>query len=116
MSICMRGKDSLPDGQGSVASVSGDSALLEDVLFRLTAKRGGFDLLPEFGSRMYLLCRERPSSRSAMARQYAMEALADLRDVEVIGATVTQQGERLQVQVELARKGEALTAELEVSA
>lgn len=116
MSICMRDRDYLPDGRGGVVSASGGGALLEDVLFRLTAKRGGFDLLPEFGSRMYLLGRERPSAQPAVARQYAAEALADLNDVEVTGAAVTRQDGRLRVQVELERQGEALTAELEVSA
>jgi phage gp46-like protein len=116
MSIHMTDRDYLSDGLGSVASVSGGSALLEDILFRLTARRGGFALLPEFGSRMYLLSREKPSARNAVARQYAAEALADLGDVEVTGAWVKQLEGRLQVQVELNRQGETLAAELEVSA
>ena len=76
MSIQMDRKDYVAEG-GSVASVSGGSALLSDILFRLSARRGGFVLLPEFGSRMHLLRHEKPSARAALARQYAVEALAE---------------------------------------
>ena len=113
MSIQMDQKDYVADG-GTVASASGGSALLSDVLFRLSARRGGFVLLPEFGSRMYLLRREKPSARAALARQYAAEALADLTDVEVTDAAVSAEGEVLRVQVKLTRQGEPLAVELEV--
>ena len=88
--------------------------MLGDVLFRLSARRGTFVLLPEFGSRMHLLCREKPSARAALARRYAVEALEDLTDVEVTDAVVSQVGEALRVQVELTRQGEPLAVELEV--
>lgn len=113
MSIQMDQKDYVADG-GTVASVSGGSALLSDVLFRLSARRGGFVLMPEFGSRMHLLRREKPSARAALARQYAVEALAALTDVEVTDAAVSAEGEVLRVQVELTRQGEPLAVELEV--
>jgi phage gp46-like protein len=113
MSIQMDRKDYVAEG-GSVASVSGGSALLSDILFRLSARRGGFVLLPEFGSRMHLLRHEKPSARAALARQYAVEALAELTDVEVTDAAVTAVGEGLLVQVELCWQGEPLAVELEV--
>lgn len=113
MSIQMDRKDYVAEG-GSVASVSGGNALLSDVLFRLSARRGGFVLLPEFGSRMNLLRHEKPSARAALARQYAVEALEELTDVEVTDASVTAVGEGLLVQVELSWHGEPLAVELEV--
>lgn len=113
MSILLEHRDYAPDGAGSVASVSGGSALLSDVLFRLTARRGGFALLPEFGSRMHTLRNEKPSERPALARQYAAEALADMEDVTVTDASVTDSGERLTIRVELAWQGEPLAVELE---
>ena len=44
---------------------------------KLAARRGGFALLPEFGSRLYLLGTVRASERETAARQYVAEALAD---------------------------------------
>lgn len=114
MSILMDQRDYVADGAGSVASVSGGNAVLSDILFRLSARRGGFVLMPEFGSRMHLLGKEKPSARAVLAQQYAAEALADLDDVTVTGAAVTTGGDRLKVKVELAWQGETLTAELEV--
>lgn len=113
MSIRMEQRDYVTE-DGSVASVRGGSALLSDVLFRLSARRGGFVLMPEFGSRMYLLRREKPSLRSALALQYAAEALEELSELEVTGAEVSEVDERLRVQVELTWQGEPLTVEWEV--
>lgn len=113
MSIQMDRKDYVAEG-GSVASASGGSALLSDILFRLSARRGGFVLLPEFGSRMHLLRHEKPSAWATLARQYAVEALEELTDVEVSDANVTAVGEGLLVQVELSWRGEPLAVELEV--
>ena len=50
--------DYIPDGLGGVVRCEGADALLERVLFRLTARRGQFPLLPRLGSRLYLLGRE----------------------------------------------------------
>lgn len=94
--------------------MSGGNALISDVLFRLTARRGGFVLLPGFGSRMYLLRGEKPSRWTALARQYAAEALEDLGDVTVTDAAVTADGDDLTIRVELEWQGQTLTLELEV--
>ena len=44
--------DYVPDGLGGVARCKGTEALLERVLFRLTARRGQFPPLPNLGSRL----------------------------------------------------------------
>lgn len=111
----MNHKDYAPDGAGSVASAEGGNHILNDILFRLTARRGGFTLLPELGSRMYLLPSAKPSQRAALARQYAAEALADLPDVTVNDAAVTLSEQGLLIRVELIRQGRALSVELEES-
>ena len=54
--------DYVSDGLGGVERCKGTDALLERVLFRLTARRGQFPPLPELGSRLYLLSREPPPS------------------------------------------------------
>lgn len=99
---------------GTVASVTGGEALVNEVLFRLTARRGSFPLLPEMGSRMYLLLREKPSQWQSLARQYAAEALAELSGLTVADAAVSQTGDSLWVTVELEWQGDLLTAECEV--
>ena len=115
MSILMEHKDYMPDGAGSIASAEGGNDILNDILFRLTARRGGFALLPELGSRMYLLPSAKPSQRAALARQYAAEALADLTGVTVENARVTPTETGLNIRVDLIRQGEALSVELEES-
>ena len=79
--------DYIPDGLGGVVRCEGAEALLERVLFRLTARRGGLPFLPRLGSRLYLLSREPAAQRLSAARQYVTEALADepvsVTDVEL---------------------------------
>ena len=106
--------DYIPDGLGGVVRCAGADALLERVLFRLTARRGQFPLLPDLGSRLYLLAREPASQRLSAARQYAAEALegeaVSLSDVELAPA-----GEgRIQITILLDYRGTDLTVTLTV--
>ena len=63
----LREGDYCPNGEGAFQQVSGAEELLERVLFKLSVRRGSFPLLPELGSRLYLLPREKPSAREALA-------------------------------------------------
>lgn len=89
MELRLKNGDYLADGLGALVRAEGDEALLERVLFRLCARRGGFAPLPELGSRLHLLGRERPGLRQTAAQQYVAEALAQ-EDVEVSQVTLTQ--------------------------
>ena len=80
--------DYVPDGLGGFRQETGNSGLLAEILFRLGCRRGGFAPLPELGSDLHLLGREKPSARAALARQYAQAALEDL-NVTVEDAAVT---------------------------
>jgi len=113
MGLLMKQRDYVADGD-SVAAVSGGEGLLNEALFRLTAKRGSYPLMPELGSRLYLLKREKPLDRQSLACQYAAEALAELSDLTVVRADVTQTGDRLLVTVELEWQGDLLWVECEV--
>lgn len=62
---------------GGLETVRGSGELAQRVEMKLCARRGGFALMPEFGSRLYLLPTIPPSQREAAARQYIAEALAD---------------------------------------
>lgn len=108
MELMLRDGDYVPDGKGGVCRVEGGKALLQRVLWKLSIRRGSFPFLPELGSRLYTLGREKPSVRPALARQYVAEALADEPDLEVTGVALTQQEDRLALTVFLDWQGEPL--------
>ena len=110
MELMVRGGDYLPDGRGGFRRAEGDDGLLQRVLWKLSVRRGGFPFLPELGSRLYLLGREKPSLRQALARQYAAEALADEEGLSVTGAELGGDGT---LKITIQRRGE--TAEVELS-
>lgn len=115
MSLLLKDRDYAADGNGGVAVVRDGEALINEALFRITARRGSFPFLPELGSRMHQLRREKPSAWDALARQFAVEALAGLDGVVVAGAAVRQERDVLTVSVELLWQGARLsvTAQLE---
>ena len=92
MELKLEQGDYVPDGTGGFESLEGAQALLARVLFRLTARRGKFPFLPDMGSRLYLLGREKPSAREALAMQYVTEALAQEADLAVLGTELREDG------------------------
>lgn len=92
MELKLEQGDYVPDGAGAFETLDGAQALLARVLFRLTARRGQFPFLPEMGSRLYLLGRERPTARESLALQYVTEALAQEADLAVLGTELQEDG------------------------
>ena len=82
----------VPGEQGALAHVSGTEELRQRILMKLAARRGGFPLLPGYGSRLHLLGRVRPSERQSVAAQYVMEALADESRLELTSLELTDLG------------------------
>ena len=115
MSLLLQDRDSAEDGNGGVAVIQDGDELLGEVLFRLTVRRDSFPFLPGLGSRMHLLRRVKPSERESLALQYAVEALEDLAEVTVTGASVRQVDGEFWVSAELLWQGTrlAVTAQLE---
>ena len=115
MSLRLEERDYALDGSGGVAAAEDDgAALLNEVLFRLTARRESFPFLPELGSRLHRLRQERPSAWETLAVQYAAEALADLQDVTVTGARVSRIEDGLSAAVDLLWQGGTLTVTAQV--
>ena len=110
MSLLLNERDYVADGNGGVTVVRDGEAIMNEVLFRLTARRESFPFLPELGSRMEQLRREKPSAWETLARQFAVEALAGLDGVTVTGASVRRERDALMVTVELLWQGTALSA------
>ena len=127
MGLSLRNGDYVPDGTGGLRRTEGREALLEQVLFRLTARRGTFPFLPELGSRLWQLGQlpaarrgrwgQRPAARrQSAAEQYVAEALAAEPGLTVEQVILTESGGgRAQVTVGLTWQGEALSVTVEVS-
>ncbi len=116
MTLLLNQGDYVLSNAGTLTSLSGMEEVLQRVLIKLTARRGGFPLLPELGSQLYLLLRQSPASRETLAKQYIQEALADEPELTITGVTLTPlDRERLQISVALNWQGQALTASVEVS-
>ena len=68
------------------------------------------------GSRLYLLGRERPSAREALALQYVTEALAQEEGLAVTDAVLTQDGSgRAALRAELEWRGMPLAVQVELT-
>ena len=74
----------VPDAQGALARVSGREEVLQRIRMKLMARRGGFAVMPEFGSRLHLLGRARASERESLAAQYVAEALSDEKGLRML--------------------------------
>ena len=113
MALELRDGDYVPDGAGGLRRVRGREALLQRVLFRLTARRGAFPFLEDLGSRLWALGRVPGPERQAAARQYVAEALSGeavtVRDV----ALERDGGGRTAVTVWLRHEGEDLPVTVE---
>ena len=114
MELQIKNGDYVPDSQGGLVRLEEERALLQRVLFRLSARRGALPFLPELGSRLYLLSREKPAARLSAARQYVAEALAG-ENVDV-GEVILSGGEggHMEVSVFLTWQGEELEASVTI--
>lgn len=113
MRMHMNNGDYLPDGLGGFHRAEGTERILATALFLLTARRGKFSPLPEVGSRLYLLTREKPSRWESVAMSYAQEALEPLGLV-VTKAVVTPRAEGLGVEIRGEYQGEEMSLEATV--
>ena len=108
MGLSLRNGDYVPDGTGGLRRTEGREALLEQVLFRLTARRGTFPFLQ--------LGQLPAARRQSAAEQYVAEALAAEPGLTVEQVILTESGGgRAQVTVGLTWQGEALSVTVEVS-
>lgn len=80
--------DYVPDGFGGFVRLRDRQKLLQRALFKLTCKRGSFEFLPQLGSCLRELSKQKPSRRNAAAEQYASQALRGM-GISVQSAEVT---------------------------
>ena len=114
MERVLRGGDYVPDGAGGLLTRRGGEVALARALFRLTARRGGCPFLPNLGSRLYQLSREKPSARRSLAAQYVAEALEEEPELRVRSVEWEPRGETGLLTVRMDWQGETLTGQLVV--
>lgn len=113
MELLLKDGDYVADGQGDFQTVDGSDEVLQRALFQLTARRGSFPFLPELGSRLYTLTREKPSVWKSLAESYAVEALANESDLAVTGVEILSiDGDQITLKVNLEWNGESLEGEV----
>ena len=106
MELKIKDCDYVADGAGGLVRVSGWDELLERVLFKLRVRCGSFALVPELGSKLHLLWREKGESRATAAKQYVAEALADEEGLSVTGMELAEKNGFLELRVLLRYENE----------
>ena len=115
-SLSLRNGDYVLDGTGGLRRAEGREALLERVLFRLTARRVTFPFLPELGSRLWQLGQLSAAQRQSAAEQYVAEALAPEEGLTVDQVTLAESGGgRARVTASMTWRGDSLSVTVEVS-
>lgn len=104
MRMRMENRDYVPDHIGGFEGLSREEQVLHQALFLLSARRGGFAPLPEVGSRLYLLYREKPSAWESSAAAYAQEALSPI-GIRVKKAAVQREDDGLRVTITAEYQG-----------
>ena len=98
---------------GSAERLTGSDALIQRVLYRLTARRGMFPFLPTLGSTLYRLGSAPPSERASAAEAAVREALAEEADLTVDSVTLSDMGDgQYHLHVGVTWSGENLTASM----
>ena len=114
MELQMRNGDYVSDCAGCLRSVSGNEALLQRVIFRLTARRGSFPFAEELGSRLWQLGKIPAAKRLSAAKQYVAEALAAEKNLEIDSVSLTENDGMAVLKVGLISGGEKLMISLDV--
>ena len=95
---------------GGFETVAGRDELLQRALMRLSARRGGFFPMPDFGSELHTLFAMKKSQRAAAARRMVYEALAPEKQIQVRDVEYTESGDgtaRVSAALALADGGSA---------
>jgi hypothetical protein len=115
MGLMLRNGDYVSDGHGGFLTVTGKDALAQRVTLRLTARRGSFPFLENFGSRLWQLGTVPAARHQGAAEQYVAEALAEESGLAVESVELTESGGTAAgLRVGLRYQGGDLTVRLSV--
>ena len=108
----LRNGEYVKDGS-RLKTAEGQEALLQRVLFKLTARRGSFLFLEELGSRLWQLDTFPCQRRQAAAQQFTAEALAE-EPVSVEAVTLEEGDGVMALTARLLYEGEELAVTLDM--
>jgi len=96
---------------GDLATVSGAAELMQRITMKLTARRGKFWPLPDYGSRLYTLVSSvAPRDRDTAIREFVAEALyGESVNLDSIESDV--QGDTLYLRLGFSYKGGSFTVD-----
>lgn len=114
MELKLENGDYVPDGAGGLQCVQSREALLQRVLYKLTARRGQFPFLEDLGSRLWQLGQVSPAKREAAAAQYVAEALSDEPELQVQDVALAYGALGAELTAELSCGDQTLTVQVQV--
>ncbi len=95
-------------------TVTAMDEILQRVLFKLTVHRGSFPFVPELGSDLWLLYREKKSNRVSAAYQFVAQALQDEKMISIDDVFVNETFDGIEVDVKLMYEGESASLTIEI--
>lgn len=115
MELKLHNGDYVSDGMGGVQRVYGREALLQRVLFRLTARRGSLPFWETLGSRLWELGQVSGAQRQTTAMQYVAEALAEESGLTVDSVTLAEKENGvMDLTAAMSYAGESLSITLKI--
>ncbi|MCM1149908.1 MAG: hypothetical protein NC319_07495 [Butyricicoccus sp.] len=93
MELKFDGGSYVRSGYGGFVTVSGKDEQLQRALMRLSARRGSFFPLPDFGSELHTLFSMKKSQRAAAARRMVYEALEPEPELTATGVDYRETGD-----------------------
>lgn len=93
MELKFDGGGYVKSGYGGFVTVSGRDEILQRALMRLSARRGSFFPLPDFGSELHTLLSMKKSQRAAAAQRMVYEALEPEKGISATGVDYRETGD-----------------------
>lgn len=114
MELKLQNGDYVSDGVGGLQRVQGQEALLQRVLYKLTARRGQFPFREDLGSRLWQLGQLPPAKQEAAAAQYVAEALSGEPQLRVQDTALTCGSSGAELTVTLNYEGTLLNVTAQI--
>ena len=102
------------DDRGSPISDAGTQEILTRALFKLASKQGEFPFIPNLGSRLYTLHKEKKSNLNSAAMQFVMEALEDEKEIQVVSVDTQVDRDEIRVTANIMYSGSSIQLGLTV--
>lgn len=107
MALKLANGDYVKNEYHDLAAVSGAEEAAQRMLMKLSARRGGFALMPDYGSRLHTLGSVSKTRRESVARQFVAEALEG-ESVLVESLALSDEDDKLSIELGLRWSGQRL--------